>query len=301
MNAPVYDISGASVGTVSLDAMLFGIKPNVAVMHQALVRQQANARFGNHDTKTRGEVSGGGRKPYKQKGTGRARQGSTRAPQWKGGGTVWGPHPRLYTQSMPRKMRRLAIKSALSAKAMQVRVLRGAEGIEARTKSMIALLDSLGEVKNTLMVVPERIEGLYRATNNISNVKVLHAGYLNIEDLLKYERILFTVEALEKISGIWGDEGYTAAITQGATDAPAGRTTTAPETTTAEGMTAPEVMTTTMVAAPPGTPAAAPETAGDMATDTIRLRRDAETDAEIEPPATETTRLRRADETEDEA
>ena len=283
MNAPVHDLSGATVGTIALDETLFGIEPNIAVMHQALVRQQANARFGNHDTKTRGEVRGGGKKPYKQKGTGRARQGSTRAPQWKGGGTVWGPHPRLYTQSMPRKMRQLAIKSALSAKAAQVRVLTGAEEIEGRTKAMVSLLSGLGAAKNTLVVVPERIENLYRATHNIESVKVLHAGYLNMEDLFKYERILFTVEALEKISGIWGTEGYTAAITDGANDAPV-----------SGAMTAPEVMTTTMVASPPGTPLSmAPiTTSGATAADTAMAM---DEDAELELPASDTIRLRRDD------
>ncbi len=286
MNAPVYNISGATVGMVALDAVLFSIEPNIGVMHQALVRQQANARFGNHDTKTRGEVRGGGKKPYKQKGTGRARQGSTRSPQWKGGGTVWGPHPRLYTQSMPRKMRILAIKSALSAKAAQVRVLTGAEGIEGRTKAMMSLLDSLGKVKSTLVIVPERIEGLYRASGNLSNVKVLHAGYLNMEDLLKYERILFTVEALEKISGIWGTEGYTAAVTEGANDAFVVSAAESSDTTV------PEVMTTTMVASPPGTPMAESPVAADMAMDE---------DTELELPASDTIRLRRDTETEGEA
>jgi len=215
MNASVCDATGTTVGTVTLDATLFGIEPNKSVMHQALVRQQANARFGTHDTKTRGEVSGGGKKPYKQKGTGRARQGSTRSPQWKGGGTVWGPHPRMYTKSMPRKMRQLAIKSALSAKAANVLVLQGAEGIEARTKAMVSFLTTIGNPRSALVVVPERIETLYHAAGNLSHVKMLHAGYLNMADLLKYEQIVFTVEALEKISDIWGDEEYSVTVTSG--------------------------------------------------------------------------------------
>ncbi len=216
MNASVYNATGASVGTVTLDAALFGIEPNTAVMHQALVRQQANARLGNHDTKTRGEVSGGGKKPYKQKGTGRARQGSSRSPQWKGGGTVWGPHPRMYTQAMPRKMRQLAIKSALSAKADQVLVLQGAESIEGRTKAMVSFLKNIGNPRSALVIVPERIETLYHAAGNLSHVKVLHAGYLNMADLFKYEQLVFTVEALEKISDIWGDDGYSVTVTEGA-------------------------------------------------------------------------------------
>jgi len=215
MNASVYNATGATVGTVTLDATLFGIEPNTAVMHQALVRQQANARLGNHDTKTRGEVSGGGKKPYKQKGTGRARQGSSRSPQWKGGGTVWGPHPRMYTQAMPRKMRQLAIKSALSAKAEQVLVLQGAETIEGRTKAMVSFLHNIGNPRSALVIVPERIETLYHAAGNLSHVKVLHAGYLNMADLFKYEQLVFTVEALEKISDIWGDDAYSVTVTEG--------------------------------------------------------------------------------------
>jgi large subunit ribosomal protein L4 len=214
MEASVYNATGESVGTVALDDALFGITPNVAVMHQALVRQQANARQGTHDTKTRGEVQGGGRKPYKQKGTGRARQGSTRAPQWKGGGTVWGPHPRKYTQSMPRKMRQLAIRSALSAKAANVSVLRGAVDIDGRTKAMIRLLGGLDNPRTTLVIVPGRVENLYRAAGNLGHVKVLNAGYLNMADLLKYERLLFTVESLEHISRLWGDGEYTAQVVE---------------------------------------------------------------------------------------
>jgi large subunit ribosomal protein L4 len=224
MEASVYNATGETVGTVALDDALFGITPNTAVMHQALVRQQANARHGTHDTKTRGEVRGGGRKPYRQKGTGRARQGSTRAPQWKGGGTVWGPHPRKYTKSMPRKMRILAIRSALSAKAANVAVLRGLEDLEGRTRAMLTLLGGLDNPRSTLVIVPERSENLKRASGNIGDVKVLNAGYLNMADLLKYERLLFTVDALNHVSRLWGDAEYSAEV-QEATAAPARRTT----------------------------------------------------------------------------
>ncbi len=225
MEASVYNAAGEQIGTVALDDALFGITPNTAVMHQALVRQQANARHGTHDTKTRGEVRGGGRKPYRQKGTGRARQGSTRAPQWKGGGTVWGPHPRLYTKAMPRKMRHLAIRSALSAKAANVAVLRGLDELEGRTKAMLALLGGLDNPRSTLVVVPERVENLERASGNLRDVKVLNAAYLNMADLLKYERLLFTVEALDRISALWGDGEYTAAVKESepAAKAPARR------------------------------------------------------------------------------
>ncbi len=214
MEASVYNATGETIGTVALDDALFGITPNTAVMHQALVRQQANARHGTHATKTRGEVHGGGRKPYRQKGTGRARQGSTRSPQWKGGGTVWGPHPRKYTQAMPRKMRQLAIRSALSAKAANVAVLRGLDSLEGRTRAMLTLLGGLDNPRSTLVIVPEHVDNLHRAAGNVGNVKVLHAGYLNMADLLKYERLLFTVEALDHVSRLWGDAGYTADVTE---------------------------------------------------------------------------------------
>src|SRR5680860_66145 len=129
MQVDVHNTQGEVVDTVELDETVWGIEPNIPVMHQALVRQQANARLGTADTKTRAEVRGGGRKPWRQKGTGRARQGSTRSPQWTGGGVVWGPHPRKYTQRMPRKMRRLAIRSVLSAKLRDERltVMQGLE------------------------------------------------------------------------------------------------------------------------------------------------------------------------------
>jgi large subunit ribosomal protein L4 len=222
MEASVYNATGETIGTVALDDALFGITPNNAVMHQALVRQQANARHGTHDTKTRGEVQGGGRKPYRQKGTGRARQGSTRAPQWKGGGTVWGPHPRKYTKALPRKMRQLAIRSALSSKAANVAVLRGVDALEGRTRAMLTLLGGLDNPRSTLVVVPERSEGLERASGNLGSVKVLNARYLNMADLMKYERLLFTVEALDSISRLWGDAEYTATV-QEAKAASAGR------------------------------------------------------------------------------
>jgi large subunit ribosomal protein L4 len=134
MQIDVYDTAGAVVGQVDLDDTVWGIEPNISVMHQALLRQLANARVGTHQTKTRGEVRGGGAKPWRQKGTGRARQGSIRSPQWKGGGVVWGPHPRSYEQDMPRQMRRLAIRSALSAKLRDglVTVVDGLEAVEPR-------------------------------------------------------------------------------------------------------------------------------------------------------------------------
>jgi large subunit ribosomal protein L4 len=241
MEASVYNATGETVGTVALDDALFGITPNTAVMHQALVRQQANARHGTHDTKTRGEVRGGGRKPYRQKGTGRARQGSTRSPQWKGGGTVWGPHPRKYTQAMPRKMRQLAIRSALSTKAANVAVLRGIDELEGRTKAMMALLGGLDNPRSTLIIAPERGDNLHRAAGNLGEVKVLNAGYLNMADLLKYERLLFTVEALDHISRLWGNADYTAEVVE-AKATPARSTSRRAAATADAPATTPEVV-----------------------------------------------------------
>ena len=205
MRVEVYNTAGAIVGNADLDESVWGIEPNIAVMHQALVRQQANARKGTHNTKTRSDVRGGGAKPWRQKGTGRARQGSIRSPQWTGGGVVWGPHPRSYAQAMPRKMRRLAIRSALSAKLRDGRlmVIEGLEGIEPKTKAMKQILTALPESRSTLVVMPERMESLTRAAGNLQNVTTIQAPYLNVRDVLKHERLLVTREALTTIESLW--------------------------------------------------------------------------------------------------
>lgn len=205
MQIDVLDTGGAVVGQVELDDSIWSIEPNIAVMHQALVRQQANARKGTHDTLTRGRVRGGGKKPWRQKGTGRARQGSTRAPQWIGGGVVWGPHPRSYVQAMPRKMRRLAIRSALSAKLRdgRVTVVSGLDGIEPRTKAMKGVLAALPAGRSTLIVMPGRSEAVLRGAGNLEDVETIQAGYLNVRDVLKYERLVVTPEAIAAIEGLW--------------------------------------------------------------------------------------------------
>ncbi len=205
MQVDVYDLTGAVVGQTELDDSVWGIEPNVAVMHQALIRQQANARKGTHDTRTRGEVRGGGKKPWRQKGTGRARQGSIRSPQWIGGGVVWGPHPRSYAQDMPRKMRRLAVRSALSAKVRDGRltVIDGLAGVEPRTKAMKAVIEALPAARSVLIVVPERVEAIYRAAGNLEDVEMIQAPYLNVRDVLKYDRLLVTREAIATIEGLW--------------------------------------------------------------------------------------------------
>ena len=208
MQVKVFDATATESGTIELDDTIFAIEPNVAVMHQAFLRQRANARLGTSNTKTRGEVSGGGRKPWRQKGTGRARQGSTRSPQWKGGGVVFGPHPRSYEQDMPKKMRRLAIRSVLSAKAQdeQLLVIKGIAALEPKTKAMIAFLSALpASQRSTLIVIGpgEEQSVVQRAANNLENVKVIRAGYVNVRDVLKHERLLLTTEAVETIQSLW--------------------------------------------------------------------------------------------------
>lgn len=208
MQAKVFDITAKESGTIELDDTIFAIEPNVAVMHQAFLRQRANARLGTSNTKTRGEVSGGGRKPWRQKGTGRARQGSTRSPQWKGGGVVFGPHPRSYRQAMPKTMRRLAIRSVLSVKARdeQLLVIEGIAQFEPKTKAMIAFLSALpGSQRSTLIVIgPGEEQGVvHRAAGNLENITVIRAGYVNVRDVLKHERLLLTTEAVETIQGLW--------------------------------------------------------------------------------------------------
>ncbi len=206
MQAQVYDTTGTVVDQIELNDYIFGIEPNVPVMHQALVRQRANARLGTHDTRTRGEVRGGKHKPWRQKGTGRARQGSIRAPQFRGGGTVFGPHPRSYKQDMPRKMRRLALRSALSDKARSeaIMIVQGLETIEPRTKVMKQVLDALAVTSSALIVLPEKTETVERAAGNLEQIKTLLYANLNLADLLKYQRLILTPEAVAEIERVWG-------------------------------------------------------------------------------------------------
>jgi large subunit ribosomal protein L4 len=206
VQARVYNTAGEVVDQIELNEYIFGIEPNIPVMHQALVRQRANARLGTHATRTRGQVSGGGKKPWRQKGTGRARQGSTRAPQWRGGGTVFGPHPRSYRQDMPRKMRRLALRSALSDKARSeaITIVQGLEEIEPRTKVMQQVLEALAVTSSALIVMPAKIETIERAAGNLPAVKTLLYSNLNLADLLKFQRLILTPAAVAEITRLWG-------------------------------------------------------------------------------------------------
>jgi large subunit ribosomal protein L4 len=206
MQVLVRNTQGETVGEVELRDDIFGVEPNVPVMHQALVRQLANARLGTHKTKKRGEVRGGGRKPWRQKGTGRARQGSIRAPQWRGGGAVFGPQPRSYEQKMPRKMRRLAYRSALSLKAQgdQIIVLDALQMEVPKTREMLDILDRLELDASVLILLPRRNENIEKSAKNIPDVKTVRASYLNVRDLLNYDYLLMPLESLEVIEGILG-------------------------------------------------------------------------------------------------
>jgi large subunit ribosomal protein L4 len=206
MQVPVYNIQGEQVSETELRDDIFAVRVNEALMHQALVRQLANARLGTHKTKARGEISGGGRKPWRQKGTGRARQGSIRAPHWRGGGTVFGPAPRSYAQKMPRKMRRQALRSALSVKASasQVRVLDAFEMSEPRTKEVVRILEGLGAGSSVLILLPQSDQVILRSVSNLPKVRTLVAQYLNVRDLLQYDTILMPLASLEVIEGILG-------------------------------------------------------------------------------------------------
>jgi len=206
MQVSVRNMDGETVSEVELRDDIFGLEPHKAVMHQALVRQLANARLGTAATKTRGYVSGGGRKPWRQKGTGRARQGSIRAPHWKGGGVVFGPHPRSYRQRMPRKMRRLALKSALSVKAAEGNIVLVDDLVMAapRTKDMLSVLDNLQVESSALILLPERDWNVEKSVSNIPDVKTLRTMCLNVIDILNYDTLVLPLKALAAIEQVLG-------------------------------------------------------------------------------------------------
>jgi large subunit ribosomal protein L4 len=200
--ARVVDGTGAVTGTLELAPAVFDADINVTVMHQALLRQLNNARQGTHSTLTRGKVRGGGRKPYRQKGTGRARQGSIRAPQWTGGGIVFGPHPRSYRQDMPRKQRRLALRGALTAKARDEQlVVLGDLALEApRTRAVVELIRTAEAGARVLLVLGTHNEILEKSARNIPEVRVTLAGNISVRDLLTAETVMLTPDAIEHIT-----------------------------------------------------------------------------------------------------
>ena len=209
MKVDVLNIEGKKLREVELPSAIFEAPINVDLMHQAYVRQMANARLGTHETKVRGEVAGGGAKPFKQKGTGRARQGSRRAAQWVGGGRIHTPHPRSYEQRMPKKMRQAALRSALSAKAAEAGIVIVDEIAlsEAKTKVMADALKNLVGISTALVVLPEKdqaYETVMRSADNLDNAKVLLAGYLNIRDLFGYDKLVLPVKSLDALVATLG-------------------------------------------------------------------------------------------------
>ena len=209
MKADIFNIEGKKLRQVELPASIFEADVNNDLMHQAYTRQMANARLGTHDTKTRSEVSGGGRKPWKQKGTGRARQGSTRAAQWVGGGRIHTPHPHGYELRMPKKMRQAALRSALTVKASEsaIVIVDDFSLSEPKTRLMAQALSNLVGTSSALVLMPEKdqaYDNLMRCTGNISEAKVLLASYLNIRDLLGYDKIVLPLKALDVLAAHLG-------------------------------------------------------------------------------------------------
>jgi len=200
----VLNIKGEKVSTIKLNELVWGIEPNDAVLYDAIRPAQNSLRQGTADTKTRSEVSGGGRKPYRQKGTGRARQGSIRAPHYPGGGIVFGPHPRSYTFKMNKKERRLALKSALSYKVIESEliVLDKFEVETNKTKDMKNILSNLNLAKKTLIVVDELTENLILATRNLRNIVLLAANEINVLDVVASDNMVITKDAVKKIEEV---------------------------------------------------------------------------------------------------
>ena len=208
MQVPVYNLSGEVVKNIEISDVIFAVPFNEAVVHQAVVRQQANARQGTASTKTRGEVSGSGRKLYRQKGTGMARAGDRRSPTRRGGGIIFGPKPRSYRQEMPKKMRRLALRCALSAKARdkELMVLEKLELDQPKTKEMEGILAALGVDSLALIATSEPEENVVKSARNLAWIKTMPANMLNVVDILSYKRLLMTEAAVRKAEQLWGPQ-----------------------------------------------------------------------------------------------
>lgn len=201
----VYNMQGKKVSDVELNEAVFGIEPNEAIVHSVLVNYLANQRQGTQNTKTRAEVRGGGRKPWRQKGTGRARQGSIRAPQWIKGGIALGPKPRSYKYTVNKKERRLAIKSILSSKVLEnnLVVVDKMDVKEIKTKTMVAALDSLKVTGKTLIMLPEKNENVQKSARNIEGVKTTLVNTINVYDLLKYNKLVVTLDTVKKLEEVY--------------------------------------------------------------------------------------------------
>ena len=201
----VYDIKGKKVSDIELAESVFGIEPNENIVHAVLVNYLANQRQGTQSTKTRAEVRGGGRKPWRQKGTGRARQGSIRAPQWFKGGIALGPKPRDYSYTLNKKERRLAIKSVLSSKVLEnnLVVVDTLSFDEIKTQKMVKALDALKVEGKTLIVLPEKNENVQKSARNIEGVKTSLVNTINVYDLLKYNKLVLTVDSVKNLEEVY--------------------------------------------------------------------------------------------------
>jgi large subunit ribosomal protein L4 len=207
MEHPVINQRGHTIETIELNDDVFGVPINNTLIHQAVVIYQGNKRQGTHDTKTRAQVSGGGRKPWTQKHTGRARQGSTRSPQWRHGGVVFGPHPRDYRKAIPRKMRRKALKCVLSEKIRQNNFicLDSTDELNGKTQSMTTLLNNLGISNSTLIITANAQENVFRAGHNVPKLWTTPVNLLNANDVLNYQTIIMTVDATKLAEEMWAD------------------------------------------------------------------------------------------------
>lgn len=204
-NAVLYNMEGKELGNYELNAAVFGIEPNETAIHTVVVSYLGNQRQGTQSALTRAEVRGGGIKPWRQKGTGRARQGSIRSPQWTGGGVVFAPKPRSYRTSVNKKIKRLALKSALSAKALdnEILVLDAISLEEIKTKKIAEMLKNLKVDTKALIVLPEKDEKVYRSAKNIPGVETSFVGTLNVYELLKHDKLILTKDAAEKLVEVY--------------------------------------------------------------------------------------------------
>ncbi|ELK20884.1 50S ribosomal protein L4 [Anoxybacillus flavithermus TNO-09.006] len=200
----LYNQNGENIGEIELNDAVFGIEPNKHVLFEAVIMQRASLRQGTHKTKNRAEVSGGGRKPWRQKGTGRARQGSIRSPQWRGGGIVFGPVPRSYSYKLPKKVRRLAIKSALSSKVLEnnIVVLDNLKLEAPKTKEMVKILNNLSVDRKALIVTADANENVILSARNIPGVTVVTASGINVLDVLNHDKLVITKAAVEKVEEV---------------------------------------------------------------------------------------------------
>ena len=200
----LYNVQGSQVGEIELNDAVFGIEPNESVVHEAVVMQMASWRQGTHCTKSRGEVRGGGRKPWKQKGTGRARVGTIRSPLWRGGAIVFGPKPRSYSYSIPKKKRRLALKSVLSSKVMDndIIVLDALNFDAPKTKEMVKVLDALNVDKKALIVTADLDENVAKSARNIKGMTPVAASGINVYDVLNHNKLIITKDAIAKVEEV---------------------------------------------------------------------------------------------------